>query len=113
MKMDDASRICEEDNVDNQEYRPRDDQDEQAQMSGMPDTQRDQSESYERQNSPRGWSPGQQAQGAADDSEDSMRGEQPEERDQRQASDDQQAMDDNYGKDITSGQWKNQSDQDY
>lgn len=87
------------------------------QASGMPDTQRDQTESYDEQNSPEGWSPSQQAEGMSEHSDDAMRSGQPERPDRRQGSgssdDDSQEMDADYGKGITGGQWNNQSDQDY
>lgn len=105
----------------NQDYDSREEQaqegmrpgsisDSPRQAGDVPDVQRDQSESYERQNSPGAWSPSQQAETMSGDSSGLGRGE---DQGQRQATDEEQAPRDDYGKGLTGGQWKNQSDQDY
>ncbi|HEV8191459.1 MAG TPA: hypothetical protein VGP82_08230 [Ktedonobacterales bacterium] len=107
-----------------QDYDPREEQAQEGMRPGsisdsprqageMPDVQRDQGESYERQNTPGAWSPSQQTEDTLNDSDDATRGEQPQYQDQRQAAGEEQASDDDYGKGLTGGQWKNQSDQDY
>ncbi len=62
----------------------------------MPDTQRDQSESFDRQNKPEGWLPGQQSARERDDSDEVLRGEQLEDEDQSEILDDPLMSDEDY-----------------